>query len=245
MGYGGHGAVGIAKELDKLGYSKLTVDEAKRHGATLAKGKRYILAISSEVGTQLDVCLRVFNDPKNKTGEYVHLVVASQGFNEGIDLKAVRHIHFFEPLVTMASDKQTIGRAARYCSHAALDRDAGEWTVAIHRYITDKPITMSVTIDEVKQKLARALARAKAATTDEARDRLKAEIATLREKQKQLKKMEAYRDVPNIEELIFKESRARVKEIFTIYQCLKEAAVDCKLLNAFHASTGTTIKCVV
>jgi hypothetical protein len=244
MGYGGHGAVGIAKELDKLGYVKLTVDEAKRHGAALAKGKRYVLAISSEVGTQLDICLRVFNDPKNKTGDYVHLVVASQGFNEGIDLKAVRHIHFFEPLVTMASDKQTIGRAARYCSHSALDRDAGEWTVAIHRYMTDKPITMSVTLDEVKQKLAQALARAKAATTDVTRDRLKAEIATLREKQKQLKKMEAYRDVPNVEELIFKESRARVKEIFTIYQCLKEAAVDCKLLNAFHASTGTTIKCV-
>jgi hypothetical protein len=31
---------------------------------------------------------------------------------------------FFETtLVTMASDKQTLGRAARYCSHSDLDRD--------------------------------------------------------------------------------------------------------------------------
>ena len=245
MGYGGHGVVGIAKELDKLGYTKLTVNEAKKHGSTLAVGKRYILAISSEVGGNLDTCLKVFNDPKNKHGEIVQLVIASQGFNEGIDLKAVRHIHFFEPLVTMASDKQTIGRAARYCSHAALDRNAGEWTVEIHRYMVDRPVTLSLTLDEVKEKLAHVLSQAKAAKTEEVRDRLNADIAKLRENEKLLKKIDAYRDVPNVEEMIFRESRARAKEIFTIYQCLKEAAVDCKLLNTFHASTGNTIKCVV
>ena len=62
--------------------------------------------------------LKIYNSEANKNGEIVHMLLASQGFNEGLDLKDVRHIHIFEPLVTMASDLQTIGRARRFCSHA-------------------------------------------------------------------------------------------------------------------------------
>ena len=80
---------------------------------------------------------QLYNAPFNKHGEYVKLFLASQSYNEGLDLKAVRHIHIFEPLITWASDKQTIGRAARLCSHADLNKK--DWDVTIHRYISDLP----------------------------------------------------------------------------------------------------------
>ena len=58
-------------------------------------------------------------------------------FNESIDLKAVRHIHIFEPLVSWIARKQTLGRAVRYCSHKDLDQS--EWNVKLHEYISEKP----------------------------------------------------------------------------------------------------------
>ena len=164
------GILAVARELEKMGYKKLTLEEAKAHnlfvegksdgilkrGKTisakeLVPAKRYILAIqneigedgSTEAGKNLGELIKVYNNGANKNGEYVGVFLASQGFNEGIDLKAVRHIHIFEPLVTMASDLQTIGRARRYCSHADLDRGKGEWTVKIHRYMSDFPIAYS------------------------------------------------------------------------------------------------------
>jgi hypothetical protein len=102
--------------------------------------------------------IRLFNSSINSHGEYVNLFLASQTFNEGLDLKAVRHIHIFEPLITWASDKQTIGRAARYCSHADLDKS--EWDVTIHRYasdfpreIKDKSIDDEEKLDDIKDKI--------------------------------------------------------------------------------------------
>jgi len=67
MGYGGHGIVSIAKELDKLGYKKLTVKEAKKLNADKKmpdKRKRYILAISTE-----------FGEEAGNTGENLHELI--------------------------------------------------------------------------------------------------------------------------------------------------------------------------
>lgn len=313
MGYGGQGIVAIAKEMEKLGYKKLTVAEAKKLNAANKlppKGKRYILAITTEIGeagvkppraakgdngepkvrrTPLHELLHIYNHPENRYGEYVHVMLASQGFNEGIDLKAVRHIHFFEPLVTMASDKQTLGRAARYCSHEELDKDKGEWTVDIHRYMSDKPaLTAKMDTLEVQNKLEmeqRAL-RTRIDSEESLRDelrsqkalvkdmmknnmdasRVKQQIETLekyvknisedkkllKEKEKQLHALQNPSrkkntidpsTIENIENLVFKESRERMKELLTIYQCMKEAAVDCKVLSKFHSSTGHKVVC--
>jgi len=143
-GYGGHGILGIAKELEKLGYERLTQTDAIRllkDPLSASKKPRYILAITTQLGVnkgeELADMIKLFNSSMNSHGEYVNLFLASQTFNEGLDLKAVRHIHIFEPLITWASDKQTIGRAARYCSHADLDKS--EWDVTIHRYASDFP----------------------------------------------------------------------------------------------------------
>lgn len=310
MGYGGQGIVGIAKEMEKKGYKKLDVKEAKKYNAAgklPPPGKRYVLAITTEIGEEggsagknLGELIKIYNSPANKNGELIHVMLASQGFNEGIDLKAVRHIHFFEPLVTMASDKQTLGRAARYCSHADLDRAKGEWVVQIHRYMSDKPALKvapdnsqliaqlqmdiqslnSQTINDgdskkdlqekIKQvkKVIKDKTKKKESVREEEREvyaleRLLENIAKnkdaskgikekIKEKEKDLKALLSGpkkkntldpKSVDNIEEIIFKESRERMKELLTVYQCMKEAAVDCKILSKFHSLTGHTVKC--
>jgi hypothetical protein len=312
MGYGGHGVVAIAKELDKLGYKKLTVKEAKKLNAEKKlpdKRKRYILAISTEFGEEsgntgenLHELLKIYNSPENKHGEFVHLMLASQGYNEGIDLKAVKHIHFFEPLVTMASDKQTLGRAARYCSHSDLDRDKGEWIVKVHRYMSEFPdihakidktpmikklineikiienkiqeqptskakkimdIKKQIVIIKNKIKLQKATVKQLKILEDEYKLLLKQDNITInvkllkdeiKKKKKDLDKLLAepkkktktfdIKNIINIEQLIFDESRERMKELLTIYLCMKESAIDCKVLSKFHSSLGNKIKCM-
>jgi hypothetical protein len=145
-GYGGHGILAIAKVLEKeFGYEKLTQSMASKlisDPKSVEKKPRYLLAVSSDLGDDrenLKKLVNAFNTSQNAYGEYVHLFLASQGYNEGLDLKAVRHIHIFEPLLTYAADKQTIGRAARFCSHSDLNMEKGEWTVRVHRYMSDLP----------------------------------------------------------------------------------------------------------
>jgi len=311
-GYGGHGVVAISKELDKLGYKKLTVKEAKKLNAENKlpdKRKRYILAISTEIGEEagntgenLHELIKIYNDSANKNGELVHVMLASQGYNEGIDLKAVKHIHFFEPLVTMASDKQTLGRAARYCSHADLDRDKGEWLVQIHRYMSEMPdihakIDKGPMIVKIKNEIKLIESQLSIPMTSKAKkvmDKQKEIIALknkiklkkasekdlkiaekeynilikqeqipvnigylkeqLKKKKKDLDRLLAEpkkktkeidtKNIINIEKLIFDESRERMKELLTIYMCMKETAIDCKLLSTFHSALGNKVKCI-
>ena len=156
-GYGGHGILAIAKEFDKLGYEKLTPREAVNifnNPTESNKKPRYILAITTQLGVDKDKEIselrQLYNAPFNKHGEYVKLFLASQTYNEGLDLKAVRHIHIFEPLITWASDKQTIGRAARYCSHSDLNKK--DWNVTIHRYASNLPQKINDAVDDDKVK---------------------------------------------------------------------------------------------
>lgn len=143
-GYGGQGILAISLELKKKGYEQLTPSEAVKiynNPTDDNKGKRFILAITTQLGIdkgkELSDMIKLYNAPFNKNGEFVNLILASQSYNEGMDLKGVRHIHIFEPLLTWASDKQTIGRAARNCSHS--DLRLRDWTVDIHRYISNFP----------------------------------------------------------------------------------------------------------
>jgi Skp family chaperone for outer membrane proteins len=69
------------------------------------------------------------------------------------------------------------------------------------------------------------------------------EIKELSEPKKKKKTIDPA-SVENIEERIFKESRERMKELLTVYQAMKEAAVDCQVLHEFHSGTGHAgVKC--
>lgn len=54
--------------------------------------------------------------------------------NEGMDLKAVRHIHLLEPLFTDAMVQQTIGRSTRFVVRSCIS--TLEVIGSIFRFIT-------------------------------------------------------------------------------------------------------------
>ena len=310
-GYGGHGILAVSKQLEDKGYSRLTPGEAVKilnnpNREFEDKKPRYILAVSTQLGINkgddLDKMRALYNSSFNKNGEYVQLFLASQNYNEGIDLKAVRHIHIFEPLITWASDKQTIGRAARLCSHADLDK--GDWNVHIHRYMSNFPTNKidpgnlanrnailsaiaDLEIDEVKLKnglkkytseakdISKEITKQKKAKKDITElenklsvnkafvDNIKQEIDKNKEELKlQKAELKKYPDetappkgrgkakktvdatgVENIDKFIYENATTKMKDILSLYQAMKEAAVDCQVLNKFHSSGNQDISC--
>jgi hypothetical protein len=227
-----------------------------------------MLAIQSEfgedgsktAGANLGEMVSIYNSAANKDGSLVHVFLASQKFNEGLDLKAVRHIHIFEPLVTMASDIQTIGRARRNCSHADLELE--DWTVEIHRYLTDLPLDIKVAgVDSSSSSKTRLVRiRSSILETEESIQRVKDKTAlkiakeTLSSLKKEAKKIESENKkmsktskasnslVKAIDLEVYKEAQNRMRELFVVYHSLKEAAIDCMLLNKFH--NDLSIKCL-
>ena len=275
-GYGGQGILAVAKELDKLGYEKLTPSQAVEifnNPTEDNKKPRYLLAITTQLGTDkggdLKKLMELFNAPFNKYGEYVKLFLASQTFNEGIDLKAVRHIHIFEPLITWASDKQTLGRAARNCSHKDLDKS--EWDVTIHRYMSNFPelLNYSDENEKINEKLkqlgdvdilkaSKTELKKKIKKEKDLDDKLKLEkeieeidkkLNEIKDINKTIKKNDKnkkeydIKGVENIDDFIYKQATEKMKGILTLYQLMQEGAVDCLILNEFHKQGNKIINC--
>ena len=123
--------------LEKLGYTKLTTALAKTNPGP---GKRYCMMTTTDlqgVGAEKPI-LDVYNKENNRDGKICQLMLASQKFNEGLDLKAVRHIHLLEPLLSQAAVTQTIGRGRRNCSHRQYE-DMKQWNVTVHEYFSKLP----------------------------------------------------------------------------------------------------------
>lgn len=250
-GFGGHGIVAIAKLLTSVyGYKQLTVEEARK--GALQPRPRFALMCASELrGTSsseaveqgnVDAIRRVFNDDANVKGELLHVILASQNYNEGIDLKAVRHLHFLEPLVTYNQERQTIGRAVRHCSHSQLRKEYGEWTVKIHRYFSTAPPIKAtfVDIDNVRQRID-AVTTIMTHTQD---------VDTLREQKQELEHLQAdlleaeaalNETHETIDHKIYAEARERYKDMALMQLAVASAAVDCKLTRDFH---GLRVPCL-
>jgi hypothetical protein len=159
-GFGGHGILTISKCLEKFAkYKQVTIDDLKNN-----KVKKYdynYVIVSNaflkegtesrcKMNANLSQIKDIFNSDANKNGSLIRVIIASNNFNEGLDLKAVNHIHLFEPLVTVEMEKQAIGRAVRQCSHSQYDHK--KWSVRVHRYIASKPLNIeldTLTADEI------------------------------------------------------------------------------------------------
>jgi hypothetical protein len=241
------GVLEIARQLESIGYTKLTLEEAKKYAndpTKLGSKKRYILAMNSVLGEgnvaalNMEFFMKCYNHVANKNADLVGIFLATQTFNEGLDMKAVRHIHIFEPLVTMASDLQTIGRARRNCSHADLDHD--EWSVDIHRYFSEIPVEFNDT-SAIESKIAS----------------VKNEIENTekkREKAKLVKELKALNELKGseikaIDEFIYTQSKEKMLEIFLVYVAMEASAIDCSALSNFHSKARSSdykdFKCTI
>ena len=74
--------------------------------------------ISSDIKKNI---LTKFNArPENIHGKDARFIVIDSGFKEGIDLFDIKYIHILEPQVTVADEKQVIGRGTRTCGQKGL-----------------------------------------------------------------------------------------------------------------------------
>jgi len=89
------------------------------------------------------------NRETNIYGDDLRFIVLDYGFKEGIDLFDVKYIHVMESPVTMADQKQIIGRGTRFCGQKGLhfDRESG-WPLHVYVYNALMPMT----VDDDNQK---------------------------------------------------------------------------------------------
>jgi hypothetical protein len=211
-----HGILEIARQLEKLGWKQVTLADVKNKD-NIKPGKRYMIASQKE--KNFDTFIKVYNSSANAHGELIGCMIATQNFNEGLDLKAVRHIHIFEPLVTMASDIQTLGRARRFCSHMALDREKGEWTVRVWRYISTLG---DYSMDIEKSQKGKRVRKAKgiAGNSGKTADGIMSDLNN-----------------KSIDEIVSEEAKVRYKQLFDISYALKNAAIDRLVIDQKWSNT--------
>lgn len=132
----GYGAKIIASALDTHGFihaydKDFNIQLQPNSFAVLASTQIYTKPITTHFKKHL---LDVFNKrPDNIHGENIRIIVLDSGYREGIDLFDVKYVHLFEPFLTIADEKQAIGRALRYCGQKGLHYNNG-WTVQVFKY---------------------------------------------------------------------------------------------------------------
>lgn len=123
-------------------------NERKKQGKKIFSG-RYVIYFGRMVGDKdakdegfaktmnefLGKALELFNQQQNTSGQYIQVFVGDRTSKEGVNLKAVKHVHLMEPPVNKTSRQQAIGRALRFCSHSALKVE--ERTVRVYTYVNE------------------------------------------------------------------------------------------------------------
>lgn len=80
--------------------------------------------------------LASFNSrPDNVYGKNIQIIILDSGFKEGIDLFDVKYVHVFEPQISLADQRQVIGRATRTCGQKGLTFDPNQgWPLEVRIY---------------------------------------------------------------------------------------------------------------
>lgn len=255
-GFGGQGIRAVATFLEReLNYVR--INNEKDFDKIPVGKKGYVLAITNELKNKehLKTLVKLYNE-----NEQVNVFLASQSFNEGVDLKNTKHIHLFEPMLTFNAEKQAIGRAVRFCSHSTLPYN--EWTTSIHRYHSEIPKDLTIyNTTKIEEKLLnidnllfmknKSLEELKGKRKiTEIRNQLKAEIVTLsKEKRKLMKSIKEIKlmnidKINNIDSQIYRESIERVSEQNIILETMKQKAIDCYLMKDYHNNGNEDIQCI-
>ena len=249
-GYGGHGARGILKALTSLaGY----VDYGAG-GSSSGKRTAAIISGSNEVTS----VVKAYNDENNDKGEKIHVLIATQRYNEGIDLKSVKHVHVFDPLMSYTADIQVKGRAIRMCSHGRLNFE-NDWNVIIHRYFSKPPdvsadlSASSAVVDELNQYLSimnQELEVLKGKGSSVATDRkeylkkLKDDIEEVISKEGDtVKDLKELSEVPAVDSIVYDTVLDQYKDTAALLHTIKELAIDCTIFKEFHEQSGKKIEC--
>ena len=92
--------------------------------------------------------------PDNIQGENMRFIILDSGFKEGIDLFDVKYVHIFEPSLTVADLKQTIGRATRTCGQKGLNFEPNVgWPLFVYNYYIVVPDELKEAYEATKPSL--------------------------------------------------------------------------------------------
>lgn len=101
-----------------------------------------IISSASILGQPFDETMKkkmlsIFNNREQNTqGHNMRFMIMDGKFKEGIDLFDVKYVHILEEPKTKADQKQTIGRATRYCGQAGLNFKMDEgWKLNVFKYV--------------------------------------------------------------------------------------------------------------
>lgn len=93
----------------------------KENGNKTFRPASYIMITGNKQLTPyMEKDLMACTNKANKDGEIVKVIIISRAGSEGIDFKFIRQVHILDPWYNNNRNEQIIGRAIRYCSHAAL-----------------------------------------------------------------------------------------------------------------------------
>ena len=140
-----HGAKLVASAMTAMGFtpafthgltmkSKEVLQKTKQRNFGLLLSKPF--AEKSMNTTFKKDMLAMYNErPENTYGENIRFIILDQGFKEGIDLFDIKYVHLFEPLVSLADEKQAIGRGTRFCGQKGLVfHPRFGWPLYVFRY---------------------------------------------------------------------------------------------------------------
>jgi len=123
--FGQQGAIQIGQALEALGWADVTQNPFAdplpgEDGMRFMSTARWASDATALQKAAYAKSINEFNREDNDDGSRIALLIANKRYNEGLDLKAVRRVIFFEAQISMMKELQGIGRARRFCSHARL-----------------------------------------------------------------------------------------------------------------------------
>tara|TARA_B100001057_G_C22862999_1_gene955365 strand:- start:867 stop:4658 length:3792 start_codon:yes stop_codon:yes gene_type:complete len=140
---GDSGAEAIEETLTSNGYSKYNSKNPP------SKSFKYTFITGQESPEERRLNMDAFNNPSNKYGEEIQIMVISGAGAEGISLTCVRQVHILEPYWNFVRIDQVFGRAIRLHSHD--DLESKERTVEEYMYLSVLP--KGDTIEELYQSI--------------------------------------------------------------------------------------------
>jgi hypothetical protein len=104
------------------------------------KRRRYALLTGKSSQPYVEFVKSIYNDPRNRYGDYIKVLVGSKFIGEAITLKNTRQIHVLDPHWNDSSTEQAIARGIRVHSHDDLRDDEKTIEVFRHASILHDPI---------------------------------------------------------------------------------------------------------
>lgn len=108
------GAILLGKILEIFGLEKANTN---RNVFSSKKNRYAIITEETTNKSQALSIIKQFNDPRNKDGEYIRVLIGSSKISTGITLKNVKKVHIVTPFWNFATIDQAIGRTVRIGSH--------------------------------------------------------------------------------------------------------------------------------